>query len=58
MPLINVQYLSTALGGEGEFGVYLPEKWRDAKTLKVLFLLNGAFSEYKSSFLYSSLARY
>lgn len=58
MPLINVQYLSTALGGEGEFGVYLPEKWRDAKTLKVLFLLHGAFSEYKSSFLYSSLARY
>ena len=58
MSLYNVQYQSAALGGEGEFGVYLPEKWRDTETLKVLYLLHGAFSEYKSSLLYSSIARY
>jgi len=58
MTLFNVQYLSAALGGEGEFGVFLPQAWRDQATLKVLFLLHGAFSEYKSTLLYSSIARY
>lgn len=58
MTLYNVQYQSAALDGEGEFGVFLPEHWRDAESLKVLFLLHGAFSEYKSSLLYSSIARY
>ena len=58
MPLYHIQYRSEALGGEGEFGVFLPEKWRDAEELKVLYLLHGAFSEYQSSLLFSSVARY
>ena len=58
MTLYHIQYSSEALGGEGEFGVFLPEKWRDTENLKLLFLLHGAFSEYKSSLLFSSVARY
>ena len=58
MTLYHVQYLSDALGGEGEFGVFLPEKWRSGGDLKVLYLLHGAFSEYKGSLLYSALARW
>ena len=58
MTLYHIQYRSEALGGEGELGVFLPEKWRNTESLKVLFLLHGAFSEYKSSLLFSSVARY
>ena len=57
MTLYHVQYRSEALGGEGEFGVFLPEGWRQAERLKLLYLLHGAFSEYRSSLLFSSIAR-
>ena len=58
MTFFHIQYTSEALGGEGEFGVVLPEKWRNAGDLKFLYLLHGAFSEYKGTLMYSALTRW
>lgn len=58
MRIFEVQYQSAALGGDGEYCVLLPDRWQEnADTLKVLFLLHGAFSEYKASIIYSSIPR-
>ena len=56
MALFRVQFESEVLGGEGEFGVFLP---RGAKPpYKVLWLLHGAFAEYVESMEYSSVCMY
>lgn len=58
MRIFDVQYQSAALGGDGEFCVLLPDHWQEnADTLKVVYLLHGAFSEYKSTIIYSSVPR-
>lgn len=58
MRIFEVQYQSVALGGDGEFCVLLPDQWKEnADTLMVVYLLHGAFSEYKTSIAYSSVPR-
>ncbi|MBR5070326.1 MAG: hypothetical protein IKX27_00290 [Oscillospiraceae bacterium] len=56
MPFFRVQYESVTLGGEGEFGVFLP---RNARTpYKTLWLLHGAFGDFFESIQYSSVLMY
>ncbi|MBQ5341525.1 MAG: hypothetical protein J6W57_05940 [Oscillospiraceae bacterium] len=56
MPFFRVRFESETLGGEGEFGVFLP---RNAKPpYKTLWLLHGAFGDFFESIQYSSVLMY
>ncbi len=53
MAFYTITYQSPVLGGEGEYGVFIPDRPCGEDGYPVLWLLHGAFGDYAQSLLYS-----